>query len=498
MAAKAPRRFANVESVTASFGERLAAAYCYTNPTTGRIDLLVVRTRDKAFFQFHQKTLGGEIFAGAPAKPWPLYNRARLAAAQTVVVCEGEKDVHTLHAHGIVATTSPGGAKNAAHTDWSPLAGKRVTIWPDNDEPGEAYAATVRGILENLTPKPSIAIINPVMLSLGPKEDASDFLAQFADEPLETRKRLLAEALATAEPIGPAADLKRQLGDIAAGRRRAIHFMHATTSRFTQALLPGTITLVCGSPGASKSFMVQEILMRLHQSGVPVALLHLEEDRTFHLRRALAQLAGDSGLTDETWVAEHAQEALAFAERFAPEIESFGACVTDCPAQGMAYSDVTAWVDSHATASARVIGVDPITLADPGNRRNVWDADRELISSLKAIAVRRGCSVILVSHPSKGAQSNLLDSIAGGAAFQRAAQTVLWLEHLAKPMEDAIIHGASLTFRPNESEPVNRILHISKARNGRGQGIELAFSFDPKTLRSKELGILEQSQRRGR
>jgi KaiC/GvpD/RAD55 family RecA-like ATPase len=343
---------------------------------------------------------------------------------------------------------------------------------------------------------PTISIIDPTMLSLGPKEDVSDFLAQFSGEPLDARKRLLAEALATAEPVGPAADLKRQLGDIASGRRRAVHFCHGMTSRLTQAMLPGTITIICGSPGASKSFLLQEVLMRLHQAGVRVALLHLEEDRTFHLRRALAQLAGVADLTDETWIAEHAQDALALSDRFAPEIQSFGACITDTPAQGMSYDSMVAWVDARATGGARVIAVDPITLADPGDRRNTWNADRALMAALKAVAVRRECSIVLVSHPSKGATGGFLDSIAGGAAFQRAAQTVLWLEHLAAPMEDALIHAAGLTFRPDASEPVNRILHIAKARNGRGQGVRLGFFFDPKTLRSKELGVIEQSKTR--
>lgn len=498
--AKAPRRFANVEAVKASFGDRLAAAYAYTSPADGRVELLVIRTRDKGFFQFHQDAPGGEVISGAPPKPWPVYNRTRLIYASAVVVVEGEKDVHTLHEYGAIGTCSPGGAKNAANADWTPLAGKDVVLWPDFDEAGAQYAATVRAILETLTPPPSISIIDPALLSLGPKEDVSDFMAQFASESPEVRRGLLHEALSYADPIGPAADLTRQLADIAAGRRRAVHFMHAQASRLTQALLPGTITIVCGSLGASKSFWLQEVLMNLHAAGVTVALLHLEEDRTFHLRRVLAQLAGLSGLTDETWIAEHPQDALAAAERYAGEIQSFGVCITDTPAQGMNYEAVTAWAKDRAETGARVIAIDPITLADPGERRKQWDADRDLMAALKSIAVRRGASIMLVSHPSKGAPSsgNMLDSLAGGAAFQRAAQTVLWLEHLAAPMEDAIIHGASLTFRPDADEPVNRILHLSKARNGRGQGQKLAFHFDPKTLRSKELGVLEViSKRKG-
>ena len=57
-----------------------------------------------------------------------------------VYVCEGEKAAEVARAIGFVATTSAGGSKAAAQTDWSPLRDKVVLVLPDNDEPGEAYA----------------------------------------------------------------------------------------------------------------------------------------------------------------------------------------------------------------------------------------------------------------------------------------------------------------------------------------------------------------------
>jgi len=42
---------------------------------------------------------------------------------------------------GITATTAMNGAKAPIdQTDWSPLAGKAVLIWPDRDAPGLDYA----------------------------------------------------------------------------------------------------------------------------------------------------------------------------------------------------------------------------------------------------------------------------------------------------------------------------------------------------------------------
>ncbi|HYE07782.1 MAG TPA: hypothetical protein VEL07_19845 [Planctomycetota bacterium] len=80
--------------------------------------------------------------------PRPLYRLDELARhpTATVIVCEGEKAADAaqqLLPAGYVATTSPNGAKNASKADWTPLAGRRVIIWPDHDDPGIGYANDV-------------------------------------------------------------------------------------------------------------------------------------------------------------------------------------------------------------------------------------------------------------------------------------------------------------------------------------------------------------------
>lgn len=76
-----------------------------------------------------------------PPEPRPLYNQPGIAAADSVVLVEGEKCAQALIATGICATTAMHGANAPVDkTDWSPLAGKVVLIWPDKDKPGWAYA----------------------------------------------------------------------------------------------------------------------------------------------------------------------------------------------------------------------------------------------------------------------------------------------------------------------------------------------------------------------
>ena len=83
-----------------------------------------------------------------PSAPLPIYGLNRLTArlSAPVLVCEGEKaaDAAARLFPDRVAVTSQGGSKAAGNTDWTPLAGRDVTVWPDHDEAGAGYAADVK------------------------------------------------------------------------------------------------------------------------------------------------------------------------------------------------------------------------------------------------------------------------------------------------------------------------------------------------------------------
>lgn len=70
-------------------------------------------------------------------KPRPLYGLDLLAAnpAANVCIVEGEKaaDAARVLFPSAVVVTWPGGGKAVKHADWTPLAGRKVVIWPDWD-----------------------------------------------------------------------------------------------------------------------------------------------------------------------------------------------------------------------------------------------------------------------------------------------------------------------------------------------------------------------------
>lgn len=98
----------------------------------------------------------GEMVLGwhlkQPKAPRPLYKLHALAKAKTVIVCEGEKaaDAAQVMFPRILCITWMAGTNNVMNSDWSPLTGKNVVIWPDNDAPGAKAADEIVSILSGL------------------------------------------------------------------------------------------------------------------------------------------------------------------------------------------------------------------------------------------------------------------------------------------------------------------------------------------------------------
>ena len=81
-------------------------------------------------------------------QPRPLYaiDSVTAKANAKVVIVEGEKCADSLQAalgDSFVVTTWCGGAQAVKHTDWSPLKGRDVTVWPDADKAGRKAAQDI-------------------------------------------------------------------------------------------------------------------------------------------------------------------------------------------------------------------------------------------------------------------------------------------------------------------------------------------------------------------
>ena len=113
----------------------------------------------------------------APPKPISLYRLEFIDytnRTKPILIVEGEKaaDSATKIFAEYVCISWMGGANASSNADWSPLANKDVTIWPDNDNAGFKAALNIADILSNNYSNK--AKIVPLPDNLPPKWDVAD------------------------------------------------------------------------------------------------------------------------------------------------------------------------------------------------------------------------------------------------------------------------------------------------------------------------------------
>ena len=441
------------------------------------------KKRKKMFLQGHSDQ-GGFVWGGVPiSQP---YHAEKLKDTPVVVLVEGEQKVEKLEALGFPATCNAGGSSAPTKTDWRPLAGKTILFWRDFDAPGEQHQAVTLALLQALHPHPQIKIVPVEGIGLKPGGDVVDFAGQYLMD--EDASGAVKCVLQCALEIGPLAVFEKETNDTIMGLRAAIDFPWPHLSEITLALMPGTLTILAGPAGNTKSIMLLYAFMHWLTNGVRGALLELEDGVSFHLRRAQALHLGNSNLTNVRWVKqnpEKVQEAFLSSRDF---LHGLSACICALPRSTPAtVANILAWVRTQAVNGARVIAIDPVTDAIFG--KDMWSEDRKYVSELNALAEEFQVSIIAVTHPRKFApaiEKVTLDDLASTAAWGRSCQTALWLGYHETQEEFVKTSMGKVVSK------FNRTLRILKARNSGSRDIKLAMNFNPYTLRMEEIGELTE------
>lgn len=487
--------FATIQDLIASYRQRNPQSKIeeineYADPATGQADYATIRIlpEGEGKKKFLQVSRSGEgwRYSGASGK-LPLFNRTRIQNSDVILVVEGEKCVrfHTSLGTAIAATTSPGGAIAADKADWSPLAGKKVYVWRDNDEPGKRYEGDVIRELSKLEPFCQIYRVRVEELGLDEKGDIVDYLA---DESMTTAEKIASFQLVLfdAEPLNATSALEKKFAKIAAGDFRAIAFPQMPRlSENSKAISPGTITTVCGDPGTGKSFWSLENFWRwIVQKNETAKLLMLEDDPAMHQNRVLAQMSGEAELLDPDFVAENSETVQSTFAAYRDDLETFSRHLETASDQ-MTLAEIADWVINHAENGIRIIGVDPITAAKASDKP--WIDDQTFLFRVKPVLERTGASLLLTTHPRMGqAGKPSLSGMAGGASYPRFSQCVLWLKNFESEQSSEVWDGY---LRPTVKH--RQILQIRKARNGKGQGKNLAVNLNFQNLCFDELGVIE-------
>jgi hypothetical protein len=126
--------------------------------------------------------------------------------------------------------------------------------------------------------------------------------------------------------------------------------------------------------------------------------------------------------------------------KYLDKLNSFGACITSPENDHPTPDQLAAWVEERCKEGYEIIAIDPITCADFSDKP--WKDDRRFIWTCQRALAFSGARLILVTHPRKGAggakSTGAMDDMAGGAAYPRHAQTVLWVQR-KDPAEDVEI-----------------------------------------------------------
>ena len=293
----------------------------------------------------------------------------------------------------------------------------------------------------------------------------------------------------------PQSDLEKVLREELEGKRKTIPLPWPALDTVTNALKPGTITIIAGPPNTSKSFFAMFIALGCQSQKVPWSYMPLEDTKLDFDRRLLAIFA-------ENWeiINDAREQHLEEYAKYNGILTAIGKNVYENPRMQIVqhngkiivpdvpYQFITEWATQQFEDGKRVIFIDPLAQIDfDGNQQ--WKDEATFIRELLAIASKYQGSIVLVAHRNKapgreGLMIPTVDDLQGSAAFGRLCHTVMFLS--AHESKESKIKRAGIV---HEAEH-NRTVSIVKARNGSGARLAIAFQIDDRSPIFNEVGVI--------
>lgn len=265
---------------------RIAARHPYVD-AEGTLLFEVVRWEPKRFQQRRPDGHGGWMW-NLQGVDRPLYRLpAVLQAVQDgapIWIVEGEKDVDTLAALGLVATCNPMGAGKWRPEHTATLHGATVVnIVADNDTAGHDHAAAVAAAL---TPHTTVRLWHPP----AGRRDVTDHLNRGGTlEQLVEQTTGDDQAVAVEPEDDPTRNWKP--ADLAAAYARGLTRPEPSILLRTDGkhlLYPGRTHTIFGESGAGKTWVAYIAAVQLIRQGEHVIVIDFEDDENAYIARLLA------------------------------------------------------------------------------------------------------------------------------------------------------------------------------------------------------------------
>lgn len=402
--------------------------------------------------------------------PRPLYGLFQLAKRQgdPVVVVEGEKSAESAAKllPSYIASTWSGGANAWSKADWTSLNGRTVLIWPDADEPGWDVGEKIAAQLATLGCK--VRVVNTAGQPKGwdladaeaegwdterviawAKPRAKDYIPLTVPNPAPQ-----ADVGARADPAHPpsAAASPADAGPpemdlppleaynerpslendavatkpLVAGSVGSLVYINAASviPRAVRWLWKGRIprgkvSIIAGDPGLGKSQVCASLASVVTNGGLwpvdrtpceqgSVVILSAEDDPEDTIRPRLEAAGADVSRVTILQAVRYQNDDAVTAERGF----NLGEDMAKLRDLLMALEDV------------RLVVIDPVS-AYLGTLDSHKNAEvRAMLMPLSSLAAVTDCSILLVSHLTKGQAGSVLARIQGSMAFGAAARAV--------------------------------------------------------------------------
>lgn len=399
------------------------ANYIYTT-ASGRQITIVKRFKHKyvegvkLFRQYRPDDTPGEGSVKVPYH-WP-----QLIAAPdaTVYYPEGEKDVETCEAHGLVATTAAG--QQLSTTIVHALKGRNVVILVDNDDAGEKNAAKAVEAFRRVAK--SLKVVRLPDLEHG--EDVTDWFEKRRGTPDKLK------ALVEAEPC--------LIEEAKRGAIRASRFQFCADTEipwpdflYGTAYIRGVLSITASAGGQGKSLLMmtealamatgKPLLGLAPQSPLRVWYVNLEDGDNVLVPRLAAGARyhelSNADIGDRLFV-DNSQMKIVLAREDERRRAALDPAV------------VAQIIRTINEKRIDVMMIDPLVSAHriPENDNGGIDL---VAKALSDIASQTNCSLMVAHHMAKGKEERTSDNVRGASALVNAARVVRVLNPMAK--EDA-------------------------------------------------------------
>jgi hypothetical protein len=326
---------------------------------------------------------------------------------KAVMIAEGEKDVETLRALGLLATCNAGGG---GPKKWLPeytaaLAGRSVVIFADNDKDGRTHALETANQLAIVAA--SVRMIE--FAELPEHGDVSDWLAQ----PGHDRARL--EQLVRETPAwGKQRREAPPRRVVIPTARELLAKVLAEPKMVVDTLFPEGTTLIVGGPKVGKTLLMEHIAISVAQGGFVMGKIRVQQGRVAYL-----------ALEDSERLCQKRLQQL-LHKQDCPELLHFTNAWRRMDDGGL--EDLDAWLAEHRDTRLVVVDTLARVRARDDGKQGVYDRDYQALAPLTDLSHKYNIAIVIVHHTRKMASDDLMDMISGSQALGAAVDAAIVLQ----------------------------------------------------------------------